>query len=102
MKPTVSSSPDWRKTRKWQALRLYILARSQDCHLCGLPLDPTAPARTRWASTVDHIVPVNAGGDVYDVGNLAGAHHGCNSSKQDKVDPRRSPNASAVRPSRPW
>ena len=54
--------PDYRRHRR------LVLAGNPPCHLCGRP----------GADTVDHIVPVIAGGD-NGLENLRPAHRSCNS-----------------------
>lgn len=49
------------------------------CHLC----------HHQGATTVDHLVPAHLGGGD-DLGNLAAAHHVCNSAKGAKVPLPRS------------
>jgi 5-methylcytosine-specific restriction endonuclease McrA len=38
------------------------------------------PRCTRFATTVDHIIPIADGGDMYDPTNLRAACHRCNSA----------------------
>ena len=72
---------DPRKTARWQNLRRKLIAAASHCALCGAPLIPAAPPRSRWSSTIDHIVPVALGGPAFDPANLRVAHYGCNSSR---------------------
>lgn len=52
------------------------------CHLCGEQCDPALPVRDRGYPTVDHIVPISAGGKD-SLANVALAHRGCNSRRRD-------------------
>ena len=70
-----------RQSYAWQKVRAEVLARAQDCALCGLPLDFQAQPMTRFAPSVDHIVPVTLGGELLDPANLRPAHFGCNSQR---------------------
>lgn len=50
------------------------------CHLCARPVDPTLYFQHRDAATLDHLIPVSAGG-TDEASNLALAHRGCNSRR---------------------
>ncbi|MFW9221544.1 HNH endonuclease [Corynebacterium striatum] len=57
--------------RALQALIATVLSEYGDtCHLCG----------RAGATTIDHVIPVAAGGD-YSLENLRPAHASCNSSR---------------------
>jgi 5-methylcytosine-specific restriction endonuclease McrA len=70
----------------WNRLRKQVLAEEPNCWLCGQPVDYHAVPRTRWAPSVDHIVPLIRGGSPLDRGNLHTAHHGCNASRKARMD----------------
>lgn len=66
--------------RRWQRLRLMILARDPMCR-CGLDGCDHEPGRcVRPSEHVDHIVPRARGGDDSE-GNLQGLCAGCHSRK---------------------
>jgi 5-methylcytosine-specific restriction endonuclease McrA len=74
-----------------------VLDGADVCAICGRPLDPEAPARSRWASSVDHIAPLKAmrGLDAaeqrqlaLDPANLRAVHVGCN-TRRENVSRRR-------------
>lgn len=66
-------SADWRyQTPEWRRLRRLVLDRD---HVCQMQL----PGCTKWATAVDHVVPVADGGAFFDLCNLRGACRGCNS-----------------------
>lgn len=50
------------------------------CQLCLMPVDTSIPYPHPLAATLDHIVPVTAGG-THDIDNLQLAHMACNASK---------------------
>lgn len=88
----------------WAEARARVLANAEYCHLCGKPLDFSAPPRSRWSPSVDHILPRKAirGLDrasqyrvILDPANLRPAHYGCNSGRGARVPKRR-------RTSREW
>ena len=66
---------DIRKTRRWQRLRRVILER--DRYTCKLNLPGICWGQ---ATSVDHIIPLSAGGAPYDPANLRAACGACNSS----------------------
>ena len=70
-----SRKGDPRVQAKWQKLRRLILDADDTCHICHHP----------GADTVDHLVPIAAGGDPHDPDNLAPAHRICNSRKNTKT-----------------
>lgn len=55
---------DPRNTSRWQKLRREIIGESDLCWICG----------HAGAGDVDHLVPIEAGGDAFDRSNLAPAH----------------------------
>ena len=62
---------DPRGTRHYKRVRLEVLARDQwTCHYCMQP-----------ATTVDHVIPIKAGGDPVAHDNLVACCTRCNSSK---------------------
>jgi hypothetical protein len=64
-----------------------LRARADDlCELCGEPIDFEAPARSSRRPSVDHVVPLHAGGDpLPPVDELRLAHHGCNSRRGNRT-----------------
>jgi hypothetical protein len=67
-----------------------VLAGAQWCHICGGALDWDAPPRSRWAPSVDHVLPVvrTRGMDestrrrlALDPAGLRPAHVGCNARR---------------------
>lgn len=59
------------KTAVWANLRRMVLERDPFCRICGL----------QKSDSVDHIVPLRAGGAMYDENNLQGLCHSCHSRK---------------------
>jgi 5-methylcytosine-specific restriction endonuclease McrA len=60
-----------------------LRSRADDCcELCGAPIDFEAPPRTRRAPSVDHVVPLHAGGaELPPLDELRLAHVACNSRR---------------------
>ncbi|MCC9712063.1 HNH endonuclease [Streptomyces sp. MNU76] len=55
------------------------------CQICGKKVRRDVDPRHRLAPSVDHVIPLAAGG-VHSNANAQCAHYGCNSSKQDALD----------------
>lgn len=55
------------------------------CQLCLAPIDWTLSGRRPLAPSVDHIIPINAGG-AHALDNVWAAHFGCNARKSDRTD----------------
>ena len=67
---------DIRGKAQWKTIRLTILARdNHTCAYCG----------TYPANTIDHIQPLNHGGDPHNPDNLTTACTSCNSSKGNRT-----------------
>jgi 5-methylcytosine-specific restriction endonuclease McrA len=60
-----------------------LRARADDrCELCGEPIDWEAPPRSRRSVSVDHIIPLHAGGrELPPVEELRLAHVSCNARR---------------------
>jgi hypothetical protein len=74
------------QTYRWQKLqreyRIHCETRQLACHICGEPIDYTAPPVTPQAFEPDHLKPVATHPElVYEVDNLAPAHCSCNRSR---------------------
>lgn len=59
-------------------------ASDKTCILCGNPIDPTLPSRSRTGGTLVHLTPIRRGGR-HDLDNIDFAHYGCNAQKRDKT-----------------
>lgn len=71
-------SGDPRNTKRWQELRKQVLKEEPTCHYCG-----------KKATTVDHVVELDQGGDPYERANLVGACQPCNSRKGQAYGERK-------------
>jgi hypothetical protein len=74
----------------YQQVRKRLIAQAQVCAICGKPLDPNAPPRSRWSTSVDHVLPLKFSRslpdelrDSYrlDPQHLRVTHLGCNSRR---------------------
>jgi hypothetical protein len=82
-----------------------LIADAHVCAICGHPLVPDAPPRSRWSSSVDHIMPLELGGSPFDEHNLRVTHLGCNSSAGAAIgnrSPKRRGWVAPVPPVRVW
>lgn len=57
--------------------------KNPDCALCGKPIDYTLPYLDPWEFVVDHVIPIDIGGD--ELSNKQAAHRCCNRDKSDKL-----------------
>jgi hypothetical protein len=62
----------------YQRLRKVVLAEETLCGFCGEVVDKTLPHTDRMSATIDHVVPLSAGGAVADRDNVRLAHRTCN------------------------
>lgn len=75
------TTPHPRNTYRWKQLRRALFSTATQCALCGLEIHKGLPPRSKWAPSLDHIVPLIHGGSPYDLNNLQVVHFRCNSSK---------------------
>lgn len=66
-------------------LRARIFSSTDVCAICGRQVDKTLGPYTPASPELDEIIPVNRGGDPYDISNLQLTHRHCNRQKSDKV-----------------
>jgi 5-methylcytosine-specific restriction endonuclease McrA len=84
---------EFRSTAAWKRARAAIMKRSFSCGICGGPLCPNAPPRSRWSTSVDHRIPLSdidlssAEGRALATNPafLVAAHTGCNSRRGAKA-----------------
>lgn len=78
-----------RRARELSAYREKVVSRKvferdgYKCHICGKATKRNARVPDHKAPTLDHIIPLNAGG-THEMSNVATAHFLCNSLKSDK------------------
>lgn len=75
------------RSYRWRKLAQQVLREETVCWMCGQPIDFNAPPWTRYAPSVDHIVPRSLGGNVWDRRNLRAAHFGHNSARGNGTKP---------------
>ena len=90
------------RSHAWKKARAKVLAHAHLCYLCGLPIDRTVDPRSRWAPSVDHVIPRSLGGSLTAPANLRAAHYGCNSKRGNGTKRRRPPTSSTGSASRTW
>lgn len=74
----------WAKVA-YQKAKKIIYAQQTVCGICGRPVDKKLPFPNPWSPTVDHIIPVQKGGDPVNLENLQLAHLACNRAKSTKL-----------------
>lgn len=67
-----------RSTSAWQKARAAVLATATDCWICGDPLRFDVKAPHPLSPSVDHLTPLQHGGELLDPANLAACHLRCN------------------------
>ncbi|MGV0805798.1 HNH endonuclease [Mycolicibacterium setense] len=60
------------------------------CGICGEPIDYVLPHTDHWSYVVDHIIPLNKGGED-ELHNKQAAHRKCNRDKSDHLDADQDP-----------
>ena len=89
----------------WEQVRKQVVRDATTCCICGYSLCPDVPLRSKWSTTVDHIISIKAmrGLDgetqrrlALDPSNLRVAHLHCNSKRGAKVA------KPTLHPSREW
>ena len=65
--------------------RKKILANEDVCAICKGAVDKTLKGFHPLSAEIDHIIPVNRGGDPSAIENLQLVHRKCNRSKSDKL-----------------
>jgi hypothetical protein len=78
------------RDHNWRRVRAQVLKGASVCEICGRALDFDADPRSRWAPSVDHIIPM-AEIRKYDLSTqrdmaidtdlLRPCHYGCNSRR---------------------
>ena len=68
----------------YEKARTQILKTQTHCGICGKPVDFSYKTPHPLSPTVDHIIPVSAGGHPSDLDNLQLAHRCCNQAKAAK------------------
>ncbi|HEU4751521.1 MAG TPA: HNH endonuclease signature motif containing protein [Armatimonadota bacterium] len=75
-----------RSGRPWRRAQSQVRATCTTCWLCGQPINMALPPNDRMSFTVDHVIPLDQGGDPTSLANLRPAHRACNSSKGKKLE----------------
>lgn len=69
----------------YQKARKIIFASQTVCGICGRPVDFNKKFPDPWSATVDHITPIQKGGDPTALDNLQLAHLQCNRIKATRI-----------------
>lgn len=73
------------KRSEFERNKKQILISQTICGICGKPVDKSLKYPHPGSPTVDHIIPVDKGGDPSALSNLQLAHMKCNRAKSDKI-----------------
>ncbi|MGJ1042787.1 HNH endonuclease [Staphylococcus epidermidis] len=73
------------KRSEFERNKKQILISQTICGICGKPVDKSLKYPHPGSPTVDHIIPVDKGGDPSALSNLQLAHMCCNRQKSDKL-----------------
>ena len=84
MPKTQRADHTWAKTAYNKAKKI-IYAQQSVCGICGRPVDKKLTFPNPWSPTLDHIIPVQKGGDPVALENLQLAHLQCNRAKATKL-----------------
>lgn len=84
MPKTQRADHTWAKTA-YQKAKKIIFAQQSVCGICGRPVDKKLVFPNPWSPTLDHIIPVQKGGDPVNLENLQLAHLACNRAKATKL-----------------
>jgi 5-methylcytosine-specific restriction endonuclease McrA len=83
----VASNP--RNGRRYRELCTWLRSQGLPCWICGRDINYALKGmdaqRSRWAFTLDHLIPLSRGGDLLDRANARPAHRRCNSSKGNRT-----------------
>jgi len=83
----VPSNP--RNGRPYRDLTARQRSLGLPCWLCGMDINYALKGldaqRSRWAFTLDHLIPLSRGGSLLDPANARSAHRRCNSSKGNRA-----------------
>lgn len=69
----------------YQKAKKIIFASQTNCGICGRPVDFNKKFPDPWSATIDHIIPIQKGGDATALNNLQLAHLQCNRIKATKL-----------------
>ncbi|MGW4050808.1 HNH endonuclease [Streptomyces sp. NPDC004779] len=92
----MASNP--RNGRPYRDLCVWQRALGLPCWICGREINYRLRGldaqRSRWAFTLDHLVPLSRGGDLLDRANARSAHRRCNSSRGNRTGATAPPRVS--------
>ena len=74
----------WAEAQYRKAKKI-IYASQSCCGICGRPVNFDKKFPDPWSATLDHIIPIDKGGDPANLENLQLAHLQCNRIKSNKL-----------------
>ena len=84
MAKTQRADHTWAKN-SYQKAKKIIFNSQTVCGICGREVDFKKKFPDPWSATIDHIIPVQKGGDPASLENLQLAHLQCNRIKSTKL-----------------
>ena len=84
MAKTQRADHSWAEAQ-YQKAKKIIYASQSVCGICGRAVDFDKKFPDPWSATLDHIIPVQKGGDPTALENLQLAHLQCNRVKSTKI-----------------
>lgn len=85
MAKTPRPDHDGRAKATFLKAKKIIYARDTICGICGRAVDYDKHFPDPWSPTIDHIIPIQKGGDPCNIENLQLAHLQCNRIKATKM-----------------
>ena len=78
--PRTANGHQRRETVAW------LRRQRNPCHICGLGIDYSRPARDPLSFECDELVPVSRGGDPTKRSNVAASHRCCNEWRGNRME----------------
>lgn len=102
MPHTGKPNPRYANGSRRRSIRARLLASTDTCAICGLPIDKSLKTPHPMSAEVDEIVPVSRGGDPLDIRNCQIVHRVCNQRKGNRLAGPQAPSRSGLPTSREW
>ena len=84
----MTTNPRYANGHRRRQIRARLLASSDICAICGLPIDKSLKTPDPMSAEVDEIIPVSKGGNPLDIRNCRLVHRICNQRRGNRVNPQ--------------